>query len=43
MYHLGVPTTRALSVIGTGQTIRRPWYEATATEAERETAEQGES
>jgi serine/tyrosine/threonine adenylyltransferase len=26
MHHLGVPTTRALSVISTGQMIRRPWY-----------------
>lgn len=26
MYHLNVSTTRALSVIGTSQEIRRPWY-----------------
>jgi len=31
MFHLGVPTTRALSIIGTGQEIRRPWYAATST------------
>eukprot|EP00596_Hydrurales_sp_CCMP1899_P009921 CAMPEP_0119045042 /NCGR_PEP_ID=MMETSP1177-20130426/36563_1 /TAXON_ID=2985 /ORGANISM="Ochromonas sp, Strain CCMP1899" /LENGTH=604 /DNA_ID=CAMNT_0007016123 /DNA_START=163 /DNA_END=1974 /DNA_ORIENTATION=+ len=30
MFHLGVSTTRALSVIGTGQTIRRPWYDVNA-------------
>lgn len=28
MYNLGVATTRALCVLGTGQTIRRPWYSA---------------
>lgn len=28
MHHLGVPTTRALSVIGTGDLVRRPWYSA---------------
>eukprot|EP00598_Pedospumella_elongata_P016668 CAMPEP_0185012544 /NCGR_PEP_ID=MMETSP1098-20130426/98356_1 /TAXON_ID=89044 /ORGANISM="Spumella elongata, Strain CCAP 955/1" /LENGTH=1084 /DNA_ID=CAMNT_0027541607 /DNA_START=122 /DNA_END=3379 /DNA_ORIENTATION=- len=31
MYHLGVPTTRALSLIGTGMEIARPWYAATST------------
>lgn len=30
MNSLGVPTTRALSVIGTGQSIRRPWYSSTS-------------
>jgi serine/tyrosine/threonine adenylyltransferase len=30
MYHLRVPTTRALTLIGTGQTIRRPWYASTS-------------
>ena len=27
MHHLRVPTTRALSIIGTGMEIRRPWYD----------------
>ena len=26
MHHLGVSTTRALSIIGTGMTVYRPWY-----------------
>jgi uncharacterized protein YdiU (UPF0061 family) len=30
MHHLGVPTTRALSVVGTGQEVRRPWYGVTS-------------
>lgn len=30
MHHLGVPTTRALSLIGTSQAVRRPWYAATS-------------
>ena len=30
MNNLGVPSTRALCVIGTGQSIRRPWYSATS-------------
>lgn len=29
MYHLRVPTTRALCVMGTGMKIRRPWYKDT--------------
>ena len=29
---VGVKTTRALSVIGTGQTIRRPWYSVNSKE-----------
>jgi uncharacterized protein YdiU (UPF0061 family) len=33
MHHLGVPTTRALSVVRTGQTIRRPWYGTSASAA----------
>ena len=28
----GVKTTRALSVVGTGQTVKRPWYPVTAKE-----------
>lgn len=28
MHHLGVPTSRALCVVGTGQRVRRPWYQA---------------
>jgi serine/tyrosine/threonine adenylyltransferase len=32
MHHLNVPTTRALSLIGTGQEIKRAWYDATATD-----------
>ena len=28
MHHLGVSTSRALSIISTGQQIRRPWYAA---------------
>ena len=31
MFHLNVSTTRALCVIGTGEQIQRPWYEATST------------
>eukprot|EP01032_Pedospumella_encystans_P017719 gene17719-20186_t len=31
MYHLGVPTTRALSLVSTGMEIARPWYAATST------------
>lgn len=31
MHHLNVSTTRALCVIGTGDQIQRPWYEATST------------
>lgn len=30
MHHLGVPTTRALTLIGTNQTIVRPWYASTS-------------
>lgn len=30
MYHLRVPTTRALTLIATNQGIRRPWYAATS-------------
>ena len=30
MNNLGVPSTRALCVIGTGQSIRRPWYSSTS-------------
>lgn len=30
MHHLGVPTTRALTLIGTGQTLLRPWYGSTS-------------
>ena len=26
MHHLRVPTTRALSLVGTGEMVRRPWY-----------------
>jgi serine/tyrosine/threonine adenylyltransferase len=29
MHHLGVATTRALSLIGTGDEVQRPWYAAT--------------
>lgn len=29
---LGVETTRALSVVGTGQEIKRPWYAANSKE-----------
>lgn len=32
MYHLRVPTTRALSLITTGQGIRRPWYASTSAD-----------
>lgn len=31
MHHLGVPTTRALTVIATGDEILRPWYGATTS------------
>jgi uncharacterized protein YdiU (UPF0061 family) len=34
MHHLGVPTTRALSLVTTGQKIRRPWYAPTAQAAQ---------
>eukprot|EP00981_Chlorochromonas_danica_P001438 scaffold300_cov173-Ochromonas_danica.AAC.6 len=30
MYHLNVPTTRALCIIGTGQKVRRAWYTASS-------------
>eukprot|EP01041_Mallomonas_annulata_P012299 gene12299-25860_t len=30
MHNLGVPTTRALSVVGTGDQVRRPWYAASS-------------
>ena len=30
MYHLNVSTTRALCVVGTGDRVERPWYEATS-------------
>ena len=32
MYALGVSTTRALSLVGTGELIRRAWYPATSTD-----------
>eukprot|EP00597_Dinobryon_sp_UTEXLB2267_P007046 CAMPEP_0170097146 /NCGR_PEP_ID=MMETSP0019_2-20121128/29045_1 /TAXON_ID=98059 /ORGANISM="Dinobryon sp., Strain UTEXLB2267" /LENGTH=627 /DNA_ID=CAMNT_0010319347 /DNA_START=8 /DNA_END=1892 /DNA_ORIENTATION=- len=31
MHHLNVPTTRALSLIRTGATVRRPWYRSTTS------------
>ena len=31
MHHLGVGTTRALSLIGTSENIRRPWYPVDST------------
>jgi uncharacterized protein YdiU (UPF0061 family) len=30
MHHLRVPTTRALTVVGTNQAVRRPWYASTS-------------
>eukprot|EP01040_Poterioochromonas_malhamensis_P006508 gene6508-7008_t len=30
MFHLGVPTTRALSLVKTGEIVVRPWYRATS-------------
>ena len=35
MYALHVPTTRALSLVLTGQKIRRPWYATTAQSAQQ--------
>jgi len=32
MHHLGVPTTRALSVVTTGLEVRRPWYGVSSKE-----------
>eukprot|EP00602_Paraphysomonas_sp_CaronLab_P002905 CAMPEP_0185029834 /NCGR_PEP_ID=MMETSP1103-20130426/16399_1 /TAXON_ID=36769 /ORGANISM="Paraphysomonas bandaiensis, Strain Caron Lab Isolate" /LENGTH=582 /DNA_ID=CAMNT_0027564733 /DNA_START=97 /DNA_END=1845 /DNA_ORIENTATION=+ len=37
MHHLGVPTTRALSVVGTGETVLRAWY-ADNTQDRKQTA-----
>ena len=33
MHHMNVPTTRALSVIATGETVTRPWYATTSEDA----------
>ena len=41
MYHLGVPTTRALSLIETGLEVRRPWYDVTGTARQREISDSG--
>lgn len=40
MHHLGVPTTRALSLIVHGQNISRPWYADTASAAQARDTEQ---
>ena len=42
MYHLGVPTTRALSLIETGLEVRRPWYDVTGTDRQREISDSGD-
>lgn len=36
MHHMRVPTTRALSVITTGLTVRRPWYRASVDSMQAE-------
>ena len=41
MHHLGVPTTRALSLVTTGMKIRRPWYAPTAELAQMAADEAG--
>eukprot|EP01043_Picozoa_sp_COSAG02_P033096 COSAG02_NODE_2243_length_9392_cov_12.624449_10_plen_610_part_00 len=38
MYNLGVPTTRALSLIGHEEEIERPWYDATSENPEEGTS-----
>lgn len=41
MHHLGVPTTRALSLIATGLEVRRPWYDATSADRQKEAIDSG--
>ena len=41
MHHLGVPTTRALSIIETRAEVRRPWYDVTGTARQREISDSG--
>jgi uncharacterized protein YdiU (UPF0061 family) len=36
MHHLNVSTTRALCVIGTGDVVRRPWYDVTSDDVENQ-------
>jgi uncharacterized protein YdiU (UPF0061 family) len=32
MHHLGVPTTRALAVVASGDTVQRAWYDSQGRE-----------
>jgi uncharacterized protein YdiU (UPF0061 family) len=38
MWHLNVSTTRALSLLGTGDPVTRPWYDSTSTSTQPEEA-----